>query len=68
MIDVKEIFESVLLNEIGVGRLLDWRGSMMMFSNSKIKMEMKLSQVKIGSFNGSNKNSTLGNLYAGIHG
>ena len=30
--------------------------------------EVELSQVKIGRFNGSIKNSTLGDLYAGIHG
>lgn len=114
MIDVKEIFESVLLNEMGGNRPVrlawfkdDGRGAevlvvgarrdqvkTMLFFNKlfhqgrydfetnvhklfnddvlqfqdKNGNEVELSQVKIGSFNGSNKNSTLGNLYAGIHG
>ena len=114
MIDVQEIFESVLLNEMGVGRpvRLSWykddgRGAevlvvgasrdqvkTMLFFNKlfhqgrydfetnvhklfkddvlkfqdKQGNEVELSQVKIGSFDGSNQNSTLGSLYAGIHG
>ena len=114
MINVKEIFESVLLNEMGAGRPVrlawykdDGRGAevlvvgasrnqvkTMLFFNKlfhqgrydfetnvhklfnddvlqfqdKQGNEVELSQVKIGSFDGSNQNSTLGSLYAGIHG
>jgi len=114
MIDVKEIFESVLLNEMGGGRpvRLAWfkddgsgaevlvvgasrnQVKTMLFFNKlfhqgrydfetnvhklfkddvlqfqdKKGNEVELSKVKIGSFDGSNNNSTLGSLYAGIHG
>ena len=114
MIDVKEIFESVLLNEMEGGRpvRLAWfkddgsgaevlvvgasrnQVKTMLFFNKlfhqgrydfetnvhklfkddvlqfqdKNGNAVELSKVKIGSFDGSNKNSTLGSLYAGIHG